>query len=164
MYFYLKKCYNYAKEVIAVPTKISENELNNYGINLNHETMDNGQLRFRLSGSDGSGYIRCENPGEPAWENSHSHSRFRELILVQRGTVVFASYIGGQAHFTALKEGEFIIAYPGIAHNEILSKDAVIHTVKHGDCSNIDWVPCPELDELTKHLTFKEALEAGGNA
>ncbi len=146
-----------------MPAKIPENELNSYGIKLNHETMDNGQLRFRLSGSDGSGYIRSENRGAPAWENSHSHSHLRELILVQSGTVVFVSYIGGQAHFITLKEGEFIIAYPGIAHNEILSQGAVIHTVKHGDCSSPDWIPCPELDELTKHLTFEQALEAGGN-
>ena len=144
-----------------MPTKISETELGNYGITLNHEIMDNDQLRFRLSGSDGSGYIRCENRDEPTWENSHSHSKLCELVLVQSGTVVFASFTDGKAQFTTLREGDFTLSQPGIAHNEILSKGAVIHTLKYGDCSQPDWIPCPELDELTKHLTFEEALNKG---
>jgi len=146
--------------VITVPTKIPETELEKYGVVSNHELMDNGQLRFRLSGSDGSGYIRCENRGDPAWENSHSHSEMSELVLVQRGTVVFADYADGKVSFTVLNEGDFILSQPGIPHNEILSKGAVIHTLKHGNCSSPDWIPCPQLDALTKHLTFKEAFKA----
>lgn len=138
--------------------KIDADELERFGINTNHEIMDNGQLRFRLSGKDGSGYIRCENRTAPAWENSHRHSKLRELILVQSGSVVFASLKGGKAIFTTLHEGDFIISEPGIAHNEILSSGAVIHTLKYGDCAQPDWIPCPELDRLTKHLTFEEAL------
>ena len=40
--------------------EIKDNELNRYGIRTNHNIMDNGERRFRLSGSDGSCYIRTE--------------------------------------------------------------------------------------------------------
>ena len=80
------------------------------------------------------------------------------ILVANEFSVVFASFKDGKAIFTTLHEGDFIISEPGIAHNEILSSGAVIHTLKYGDCAQPDWIPCPELDRLTKHLTFEEAL------
>ena len=75
-----------------MPQKLNERELAEFGITTNHERMENGEVRFRLTGRDGSSYIRCENTGGPVWENSHSHSALREMVIVQEGCVVFAEY------------------------------------------------------------------------
>ncbi len=143
-----------------MPRRLSQEELTQFGISTRHEQMDNGQLRFRLTGSDGSSYIRCENPGEPAWENSHCHAALEELILVQTGIVVFAELDGETAILRRMAAGEFVRTRPGIPHNEILSRGAVIHTIKFGDCALPDWIPSPLLDRLTKPLGFEEALQA----
>lgn len=80
-----------------MPQKLNERELAEFGITTNHERMENGEVRFRLTGRDGSSYIRCENTGGPVWENSHSHSALREMVIVQEGCVVFAEYREGTA-------------------------------------------------------------------
>ncbi len=145
-----------------MPKKIEN--IKEYGICEDHEIMDNGQLRFRLSCSrDNTGYIRCENPGDtPEWENSHSHKELCEVVIVQTGLVVMAEYREPEVVFTAMCEGDIFKTTPGIAHNEILAPGTVIHTVKYGSCTKADWIPCPELDALTKGLTLEEAVELAG--
>ncbi len=141
-----------------MPVAINDSDLKNYGISTNHEIMDNGQKRFRLLSSDGSSYIRCESPGVSVWENSHSHSTLQEMIIVQKGCVVFAEYINGKVIFKKLVTGDFSTTIPGIPHNACLSPNTVVHTIKFGDCSQPDWIPSVELDLATKGLTFEEAL------
>ena len=48
------------------PSIISETEAERqHGIVANHTRMPNGELRFRLNASDGTGYVRTESvPGE----------------------------------------------------------------------------------------------------
>ncbi len=142
-----------------MPNPIFEWELKALGISQTHERMENGELRFRLMGKDGSGYIRCENPGSPIWENSHSHSRLKELVLVQQGEVVFVELRGKETKFTLLQEGDCAITTPQIPHTECVGESAIVHTIKFGDCSNSDWIPSLELDAKTKSLSFEEACQ-----
>lgn len=141
-----------------MPLPIPNDQLPAFGVRLNHERMDNGELRFRLTGADQSSYIRCENPGPPVWENAHAHSRLRELVLVQRGRVIFVEQKGEQARFLLLKPGCFALTTPGVPHTQWLDRDTVVHTVKFGDCAGPDWIPAPALDALTHPLTGAEAL------
>lgn len=140
-----------------MPKRISEAEAKTYGITTKHEIMDNDSRRFRLISSDGTSYIRCENPGKPAWENSHSHSTLQELILVQRGELIFCELRNGKTSYTLLQAGDSAITTPKIPHNNCMSEDSVVHTVKFGDCTTLDWIQSPELDEQTKPLTFEQA-------
>ncbi|MBC3937574.1 hypothetical protein D4A47_01510 [Anaerotruncus massiliensis (ex Liu et al. 2021)] len=142
-----------------MPQKLNERGLAEFGITTNHERMENGEVRFRLTGRDGSSYIRCENTGGPVWENSHSHSALREMVIVQEGCVVFAEYREGTARLRELPPGGWAVTVPGVPHNECLARGTVVHTVKFGDCSHPDWIASPELDALTKRLSFAEALE-----
>ncbi len=144
-----------------MPQKIEDSELEKYGIRFCHERMDNGELRFRLISGDGSSYIRCENASESfVWENSHSHSALREMIIVQRGELVFAQYENGRASFRLLRAGDYAVTCPHIPHNDGLSARTVVHTVKFGETENGDWLPSPELDALTKPLSEESAKAA----
>ena len=100
-----------------MPQKLNERELAEFGITTNHERMENGEVRFRLTGRDGSSYIRCENTGGPVWENSHSHSALREMVIVQEGRVVFAEYREGTARLRELPPGGWAVTVPGVPHN-----------------------------------------------
>ncbi len=142
-----------------MPKQIFQSELSAWGISQKHERMDNGELRFRLMGRDGSGYIRCENPGPPVWENGHSHSSLQELVLVQHGAVVFVELRGKETKFTLLQEGDWAVTTPQVPHTECVGGNAVVHTIKFGDCSNSDWIPSLELDAKTKSLSFEEACQ-----
>ncbi len=140
-----------------MPIRITDTKAKAYGITTRHETMDNGSRRFRLIAEDGSSYIRCENSGRPVWENSHSHSTLRELILVQKGELIFCEHKGGKTTYTLLREGDQAVTTPGIPHNNCMSEDSVVHTIKFGDCTKQDWIPSQELDGQTKLLSFEEA-------
>ncbi|PWM23718.1 MAG: hypothetical protein DBX44_05425 [Oscillospiraceae bacterium] len=141
-----------------MPVPISGDCLPTFGITLRHEQMDNGELRFRLTGADQSSYIRCENPGPPVWENAHAHSRLRELVLVQRGRVVFVESAKDAPRFLLLEAGDFALTTPGIPHTQWLDRDTVVHTVKFGDCTDPDWIPAPHLDAVTHPLDPSETL------
>lgn len=147
-----------------MPTPISPEALPAFGVLLNHERMDNGQLRFRLTGADNSSYIRCENRGGPAWENAHLHSALQELVLVQRGRVIFVELTGQTPVFRLLCQGDFVTTTPGVAHTEWLDRDTTVHTIKFGDCASPDWISSPQLDALTHPLSGEEALALAGGS
>ena len=130
--------------------QIAHEELPSYGITTNHNIMDNGERRFRLGGSDGSTYIRTEASGDSGWENSHYHTRLSELCIVQSGRATYAELSEGRLLLREYEAGEFFIVPPMTVHNCRLSPNAVLHTVKFGDCSNADWCPAPELDALVR--------------
>ena len=129
---------------------IPHEDLSKYGVTANHSIMDNGELRFRLAGADGSCYIRTESAPDSGWQNSHLHTRLSELCLVQTGWVDYAELIDGQVVTTRYTAGETYLIRPGIPHNSYMAPDTILHTVKFGDCSDPDWIPCPELDTLLK--------------
>ena len=140
------------KQGSAAMKQIPDCELSRYGVATNHTVMDNGELRFRLSGEDGSVYIRTEASADSGWQNSHYHTRLSELCIVQSGWICYAELIGGQAVTHKYTAGDHFIIRPMVAHNSWMSPHAVLHTVKFGDCSNADWIPAPELDRLVRDL------------
>lgn len=140
-----------------MPEKLSDIFVKQHGIYENHEKIETGELRFRLCGPDGSSYIRCENPGGELWENSHCHQTIQEMVIVQSGRIIFAEYRDGRACFRELSAGEYALTVPFVPHNICMEAEAVIHTVKFGDCSQNDWIPSPELDEATRLLSYQEA-------
>ena len=125
-------------------------ELPQYGIRTNHNIMDNGERRFRLSGADGSCYIRTEAAEDSGWQNSHLHTRLSEICIVQEGWVVYAELIGGKVVANKYTAGETYLIRPMIPHNSWMAPHSILHTVKFGDCSDPDWIASPELDALVK--------------
>ena len=129
---------------------IEEFELSQYGIRTNHNIMDNGERRFRLSGADGSCYIRTEANEDSGWQNSHYHTRLSEICIVQEGWVVYAELIDGKVVANRYTAGETYLIRPMIPHNSWMAPHSILHTVKFGDCTNADWIASPELDTLVK--------------
>lgn len=130
---------------------IKDTELSQYGIRTNHNIMDNGERRFRLSGADGSCYIRTEASDDSGWQNSHYHTRLSEICVVQEGWVVYAELIDGKVVANKYTAGETYLIRPMIPHNSWMAPHSILHTVKFGDCSNPDWIASPELDALVKN-------------
>ncbi|MCX5653487.1 MAG: hypothetical protein NTY65_02395 [Planctomycetota bacterium] len=129
-----------------------------YGMYNNHERMDNGEMRFRLMSTDGSGYIRTVAGAAGAWQNSHSHAHIVETYIVQTGWMVLAELRNGQLVPLKLEPREIVTTEIGVIHNVYLPPHAVIHTVKHGDWPEEDWIQSHEFDEMTKHLSEEEIL------
>jgi len=139
--------------------KINTEDLASYGIILNHEKMENGELRFRLMGKDGSGYIRTVAGKQGAWQNSHYHKQIMETYIVQSGWMALAELLNGKLKLHVLRPGEIVTTKPGVVHNIYLPKGAVIHTVKHGKCTAEDWNPSEEFDKQTKKISEKEIFQ-----
>ena len=137
---------------------ISDTQLAQYGISTNHNIMDNGERRFRLSGADGSCYIRTESAEDSGWQNSHRHSRLSEICIVQKGWVVYAELIDGKVVAKKYTAGATYLIRPIIPHNSYMAPNSVLHTVKFGDCSDPDWIPSPELDALVKGINPETLL------
>src|SRR2546430_2931324 len=62
-----------------------EDAMAKFGIKATHERMDNGEMHFRLMGSDGNGYIRTVATSGSGWQNSHKHDRIQETYIVEKG-------------------------------------------------------------------------------
>ena len=138
--------------------QIESSELPQYGIRTNHNIMDNGERRFRLSGADGSCYIRTEAAEDSGWQNSHYHTHLSELCIVQEGWVIYAELIGGKVEASKYTAGETYLIRPTIPHNSWMAPHSILHTVKFGDCTNADWIASPELDALVKGSDPKDFL------
>ncbi|MEA3318632.1 MAG: hypothetical protein U9Q88_01300 [Bacillota bacterium] len=134
------------------PHKISLGEAKASGIEINFELMNNGEKRYRLVGSDGSGYCRTVCSGTGAWQNSHYHKFVSEFYLVQSGWIVYAELNAeGEMNFHILREGESVHVTPLIHHNIYMSSNSVIHTIKYGgEANTIDWFASEELDDLIR--------------
>lgn len=139
--------------------QIEENELKNFGIHTKHEEMDNGELRFRLTANDGSGYIRTVAGRNGAWQNSHSHKFIRETYIVQSGWMALAQLINNNLEIKIYRPGDVLTIKIDVIHNVYLPKDAVTHTVKHGKTKDTDWLPNKEFDNKTKLLCEKDILK-----
>lgn len=137
---------------------ITDLEATKFGINTRHEEMPNGELRFRLLSIDGSSYIRTES-NNATWQNSHYHKKLKEMYIVQKGWIAFAEYIDGKLRLKLYYPGEFVISQPNVKHNVYLSANSVIHTVKFGDTSILDWNDALDFDELTKKLDEKDIVK-----
>lgn len=130
--------------------EIENNELYKFGISTKHNIMDNGERRFRLTGSDGSAYIRTEATSNSGWQNSHYHATLKELFLVQEGSVYFIELINGKPVLKKYEKDQIFFSQPLIPHNMYMTPNTITHTIKFGDCTQKDWIASPELDELIK--------------
>lgn len=133
-------------------------ECQKLGVNFPCNCMDNGEFRFRCmdNGSDaGWGYILIKMPDDiRGWQNSHHHQGIVETFIVQKGWIGAAELIGDDMVIRVYRPGDIFTTKPNCAHNIYMSAGAVIHTVKHGDCSlKNDWLASPELDSIAKGLT-----------
>ena len=97
-------------------------------------------------------YIRTEATACSGWQNSHYHTRLSEMCIVQEGWVYYAELIDGKVEAQKYTAGEHFLIRPMIAHNSYMGPNAILHTVKFGDCSNADWCPAPELDALVRDM------------
>jgi hypothetical protein len=133
-----------------------------YGIEIHHERMPNGELRFRLHGRDGSGYVRVISGPRGAWQNSHYHRQIRETYIVETGWMVLAER-QSEAHDVVLRRldpGGIVTTEPMRKHNVYLPAETVIHVVKHGSVlGEADWIAAPDLDAVTKCLSETQILE-----
>lgn len=121
--------------------------------------MPNGELRFRLMGSDGNGYIRTVAT-DGGWQMSHSHSTFTETYIVERKWMILAyEEIDGQAALRTFMAGEVVTVAIGKVHNVYLPGGAVIHTVKHGNAGDAaPWHPEPRFDRVTQSIRESDLL------
>ena len=143
------------------PKKISLEEAQSSGIDVNFELMDNGEKRYRLVSSDGTSYCRTVGSEIGTWQNSHYHKAVSEFYVVQSGWIVYAEIdINGETDLRFLREGESVIVNPFVHHNIFMSSKAVTHTIKYGGKGpKIDWFSSEELDIFTKKLSEKNLLE-----
>ena len=132
--------------------EISDFELNKYGIHTKHHIMDNGELRFRLIGADGSAYVRTESSLDSGWQNSHYHKTIKELYLVQKGCILFAELLDDKMVIKKYISDEYCISQPRIPHNVYMAPNTILHTIKYGDCTKPDWEKSKTLDELLKKI------------
>ncbi|MGP1907981.1 cupin domain-containing protein [Metabacillus sp. JX24] len=139
------------------PQKISFEEAKKDGIKINFDQMENGEKRYRLVGSDGSGYCRTLGSNKGAWQNSHYHKAATEIYIVQSGWIVYGEIdLNRNCKLNYLKEGESVTVSPLVHHNVFMSSNSVVHTIKCGKTdSTADWFPSYELDNYTK--SFSEA-------
>lgn len=138
-------------------TELSIEQLSAYGISQKHEIMDNGELRARLIGADGSSYIRTE-ASCGGWQASHHHSVIYEMYIIQSGFAYFVSWQNGKPVLTKHLPGDYFVSQPLVPHNMYLSAGAVTHTVKFGDCTKADWIADPFLDELIQKMNPSNIL------
>jgi hypothetical protein len=133
-----------------------------YGIETDNERMPNGELRFRMYGKDGNGYVRVISGPSGAWQNSHYHHRIRETYIVETGWMVLAECRSDAREFMLkrLDAGGIVTTQPLLKHNVYLPAGALIHVVKHGSVpGEADWIAAPDLDAVTKGLSERQVLE-----
>ncbi|WYP27286.1 GNAT family protein [Alkalihalobacillus sp. FSL W8-0930] len=137
--------------------KLSDHEAKAFGVETNHERMENGEHRFRLNHVDGSSYCRTEAT-DPGWQNSHYHKGVTEWYVVQSGWIAYAECSSTNTfHLTILEEGEGITVSPMVPHNIYLSENSVIHTIKATkEKQENDWFASPELDVYTSQFTDED--------
>jgi hypothetical protein len=134
-----------------------------FGIKAIHEQMDNGELRFRLMGSNGagSGYIRTEARSAGGWQKSHKHLGTTETYIVEREWMALASMDQRQpsAVIKIYRPGQIVTTEIGVVHNVYLPTESIIHTVKiTSEDGGTDWIPAPKFDEITHPISEADLL------
>lgn len=137
--------------------EISDQEAKKRGISAVHHEMENGEMRFRLVSDSGSSYILTKSPANTGWQNSHVHCVKREYYIVEKGSMYIAMLTDGKLQIQKLCENDSILIPAGVAHNALMSSDAIVHTVKFGTVDE-DWNSCPELDALLESADIQSLL------
>ena len=138
--------------------RLTDEEAGKYGIGTVHHEMDNGELRFRLVSDSGSSYILTKSTENNGWQRSHVHYKKREVYVVEKGVVLMAQLIDGEAKITKLCENDVVSVPVGIPHNVRMSDSAVLHALKYG-VQEEDWNPSPELDALIARIDVETLLK-----
>ena len=136
----------------------SDKAKNKYKISTYHQEMDNGELRFRLIKNDGATYIRTEAGSNASWQKSHYHKKTKETYIIQKGWIACAKMINGKCKIEIFKEDEIFTIKANTPHNIYMTKNSVIHTVKHGDVEKKDYAEAKKLDELIQNLNENQIL------
>lgn len=143
------------------PEVLSPEECKELGVVFPSVRMQNGEYRFRcFDENDGYGYALTKMPASVGgWQNSHYHKSVVETYIVQNGWIGFACLDSDILQLALYRAGEVVTTEINQSHNIFMPTGAVIHTVKHGDCSTPnDWFASPDLDAKTKHLTEEAIL------
>ncbi len=156
VYFYVKEDIKMEKQSIDADRARTE-----FGITANHENMENGELRFRLMGQDGNGYIRTVASEKGGWQKSHSHKEFKEAYVVEtKWMAVAVKNAAGEPDLTIYRPGEVYITNLAEVHNIYLPPGAVIHTVKFGArTTKTSWIADEEFTLKTKEISEAEILQ-----
>lgn len=140
--------------------QLSDKDADSYGIRTIHHEMENGEMRFRLVSENGSSYILTKSSVHNGWQNSHVHYQKREFYIVEKGFAFIALLVGNEVKIEKLRENDSLSIPVGVAHNVLMSDNAILHTVKFGT-QDEDWNGCPELDELLSDFEADDFLENG---
>jgi len=124
-------------------------EFKMFGIHISGNEMNNGELRFRMTGSESS-YIRVESRNAFGWQNSHYHKEQSEWFLVEKGEVFAATLINGKVEIKKYSAGSIFIIHPMVPHNLNFMKGSISHTIKYGGIQ--DWNASYELDNYLKDI------------
>lgn len=141
------------------PTTLTTDEVAQTGVTTCHERMPNGELRFRMMGPEGDGYVRTIAVPGSGWQRAHYHSGIVETYVVQAGWLVLATLRQGRVTLERVVEGQVVSTEPGVPHNVYLPAGSVVHTVKHGKSDVRDWLPHPMLDTMTHGLQESDLVE-----
>jgi mannose-6-phosphate isomerase-like protein (cupin superfamily) len=132
--------------------RLTDAEAKERGVWTEHNSMLNGELRFRLKNTDGTAYIRTESE-KGGWQKSHYHKSVRETYIVQSGRIVLAELIDKKVKLRVFGPNEVVTTEPYVVHNVYMFAGSVIHTVKHGMEGQVqDWHGAASFDEQTVHL------------
>ncbi len=137
----------------------SERAASEFGISKLDEQMPNGECRFRLTQSSGSGYIFTLSGDTGAWQRSHFHKWITEIYIVETGWMALAKLNSQDLHVAIVRAGEIAKLEPEVPHNVYLPNGAQVHTVKTGSRVDNDWFHCAKLDEKVLHLTESVLLK-----
>ncbi len=139
----------------------AEQAAEDHGMHCRHEQMPNGETRFRLTGHDGSGYIKTVAGETGAWQNSHFHQSITEIYIVQTGWMAMSYATSDTTQLTLERHqvGDIIRVSPGVRHNTYLPAGAVIHVIKLDIPTSGDWIADPALDTLSKSISEADILQ-----
>jgi hypothetical protein len=145
-----------------MPRQLSSEEVSAYGLSCPSHQMDNDELRFRLMGSDGSGYIRTVAGDTGGVAEQPLPPRRHRVVRVCREAASPSPSSSRTATSRSRSSTPAVRsrANPGVPPQRVhVRRAAETHTVKfgrtdlslHPHCRNGDkgdWWPAPDLDAV----------------
>jgi quercetin dioxygenase-like cupin family protein len=136
--------------------RIIENQmLVEKNIHIEDETMPNGENRFRIKLEDGAGVNITTTKDSTGWQNAHFHKSSKELYIVQKGKILFATKHNNDVMYKTYEKGDYVIIEPMIEHNVYMYPNTMTIVTKFGDIKENDWYSADELDKITKEYIVK---------
>lgn len=127
-----------------------EDAKSSYNVSTDHKEEINQERRFRLKVDHDGKYI-CTyaiTNDKGYWQNSHFHHSCHETYIVQKGWIILALPKGNEIQYLRYNCQEIFSIPPFLIHNIYMSKDSIIHTIKHGlIAKDSDWNECKGFDK-----------------